>query len=91
MIITANAKRYAKALFELALEKARIDEIHQDFKDFLNLIEHNPDLKSVLNLPADRDREKLVTELIKERLSELFFNFLLSLIHSFDFSFDFVD
>ena len=77
MIISANAKRYAKALFELALEKAKIDEIHQDFNGFLNLIKDNPDLKSVLNLPADRDREKLVTELMKERFAELFFNFLL--------------
>jgi F-type H+-transporting ATPase subunit delta len=77
MIISANAKRYAKAIFELALEKAKIDEIHEDFYGFLNLIEDNPDLKSVLNLPADRDREKLVSELMKERFSELFFNFLL--------------
>jgi len=77
MIIRANAKRYAKALFELALEKAKIDEIHQDFNNFLNLIDENPDLKAVLNLPADRDREKLVSELMNGRCSELFFNFLL--------------
>ena len=77
MIISANSKRYAKALFELALEKDKIDEIHEDFDGFLNLIKDNPDLKSVLNLPADRDREKLVTNLMKERFSELFFNFLL--------------
>ena len=77
MIISANAKRYAKALFDLVLEKSKIDEIHENFSSFLNLIEDNPDLKSVLNLPADRDRENLVSELMKERFSELFFNFLL--------------
>ena len=81
MIISANAKKYAKALFELALKKTKIDEIHQDFNGFLNLIEDNPDLKSILNLPAARIREKLVTDLMKERFSELFFNFLLLVLN----------
>jgi F-type H+-transporting ATPase subunit delta len=77
MIVTANAKRYAKALFELASEKDQIDKIHDEFKAFLNLIAENPDLKSVLSLPGGGDREKLFSDLMKERFSELFFNFLL--------------
>lgn len=77
MIVTANAKRYAKALFELASEKDQIDKIHDEFKAFLNLIAENPDLKSVLSLPGGGGREKLFSDLMKERFSEQFFNFLL--------------
>lgn len=77
MMITANAKRYAKALFELAQEKNLVDEIHQDFKNFLKLVEESPDLRTFLSQPLDRDREKLLVELLKARFSELFFNFVL--------------
>jgi len=77
MIITANAKRYAKALFELAQEKNLVDEVHQDFKKFLKLVEESADLHAFLNLPLDRDREKLLIDLLKGRFSGLFFNFVL--------------
>jgi len=77
MIITANAKRYAKALFELAQGKNLLDEVHQDFKNFLRLVEESSDLRAFLTLPLDRDREKLLVDLLKERFTELFFNFVL--------------
>jgi len=77
MIITIYAKRYAKALFELAQEKNRIDETLDEFKFFLNLIEGDKDLKSFLNLPNDKEREKILSNLLSARVSELFFNFLL--------------
>ncbi len=77
MIITANAKRYAKALFELAQEKNLVDEVHHDFQNFLRLVEESPDLQAFLSLPMDRDREKLLVDLLKERFSGLFFNFVL--------------
>jgi F-type H+-transporting ATPase subunit delta len=77
MIITANAKRYAKALFELAQEKNLVEEVHRDFKNFLKLVEQSSDLRAFLSLPLDREREKLVVDLLKARFTELFFNFVL--------------
>lgn len=77
MIITANAKRYAKALFELAQEKNLVDEVHKDFEKFLKLVEESSELKAFLRLPLDRDREKLIIDLLKDRFTELFFNFVL--------------
>lgn len=77
MIITANAKRYAKALFELAQEKNLVDKVHQDFKNLLRLVEESPNLRAFLMLPLDREREKLLVKLLKERFTALFFNFLL--------------
>ncbi len=77
MIITANAKRYAKALFELAQEKNLVDEVHQDFKKFLKLVEESSDLRAFLNLPMDRERERLLVDLLKTRFTDQFFNFVL--------------
>jgi F-type H+-transporting ATPase subunit delta len=93
MIITANAKRYAKALFELAQEKNLVDKIHRDFEEFLKLVGKNADLHSFLNLPLDRERETILSNLLKERFSELFFNFLLLVLknkrfHSLEQIFD---
>ncbi|HEX9974366.1 MAG TPA: ATP synthase F1 subunit delta [bacterium] len=75
MIITANAKRYAKALFELALEKNLVDEVHHDFNNFLTLVNDSSDLQSFLKQPMDQERQKLISELLKDRFSEMFFNF----------------
>jgi len=80
MIITVNAKRYAKALFELAQENKRIEQTLIEFKTFLDLVEHDKDLKSFLNLPIDKNREKIFSELLEERFSKLFFNFLLLIL-----------
>jgi F-type H+-transporting ATPase subunit delta len=77
MIVTANAKRYAKALFELAKEKNLLDKVHRDFKNFLILVGKNADLQFFLNLPLDQERETILSNILKERFCELFFNFLL--------------
>lgn len=82
MIITATAKRYAKALFDLAAEKDYVDEIHGEFKSFLSLIDQNPDLKLLLKLPNDKQREQALADLFKKQFSELFFHFLLLVLRN---------
>ena len=77
MIITSNAKRYARALFELAQQKNQVDRVLEEFKSFLTQIEQDADLHSFLNLPHNSEREKLLSDQLKARFSELFFNFLL--------------
>jgi F-type H+-transporting ATPase subunit delta len=89
MIITANAKRYAKALFDLVQEKNLVEKVHHDFKTFLTLAKDSSNLQSFLKLPLDQERQKILSELLKERFSELFFNFLLLVLknkrfHLFD-------
>jgi len=86
MIITAHAKRYAKALYELAREKNCLDEMLTEFKSFLTLIEKDSDLNSLLNLPSAREREKILSTLLKDRFSELFFSFLLAVLKNRRFS-----
>jgi len=77
MIVTANAKRYAKALFELAQEKNQVDEVHRDFEKFLTLVKDNSDLQSFLLLPLDQERQRIISDLLKNYFTEMFFNFLL--------------
>ncbi len=76
MIVTAVAKRYAKALFELAQEHARLDAILAEFQSFLRLLEQSPELKFILKHPNDRQREHVLSHLFQQHVSELFLNFL---------------
>lgn len=77
MIITATAKRYAKALFDLAQEQNRLEPVLAEFEAFLSMIEADAELSDLLEYPDDIQREKVITELFKDRFSPLFFNFLL--------------
>lgn len=77
MMITANAKRYASALFDLAQEKNLVDQVHRDFQNFLKLVDESSELRAFLTLPLDREREKLLCDLLKPHFTELFFNFAL--------------
>lgn len=76
MIVTAAARRYAKALFDLAQEHARLDSILAEFQSFLRLLAQSPELKFILKHPNDRQREQVLSHLFKQHVSELFLNFL---------------
>lgn len=82
MIITANAKRYAKALFELAQDKNYVDAILNDFHHFLSLIERDKDLQSFVKLPNDKHREQVLSNSLQQHFSDLFFNFLLVVLRN---------
>ena len=46
------AGRYASALFELAQEQNRLDEIDRDLGKFQSLLDTSSDLKRLVNSPA---------------------------------------
>ena len=77
MNVNSTAKRYAKALFEIAKKKDRLKEIIDEFQSFLFLLEENTDLQFLLKLPNVFKREKLLADLLQQRFSEVFINFLL--------------
>lgn len=77
MIITAPAKRYSRALFQLAQQQNLIDPIHQDFKNFLELVKQSSELRQFLNMPLDLKRERLLIDLLKDQFSKLFLDFLI--------------
>ena len=66
MIESTVAKRYAAALFELALSKQSLQEVGQDLKAINTAISSNEELVSVLNAP------KIPTARKKEIVAEIF-------------------
>ena len=77
MIVTAAAKRYARALFELAKDQNEIDRVLQEFQTVLWLIHQNDVLKLALRKPGNKDRERLLKSFFEKRFSSLFGHFLL--------------
>ncbi len=53
------ASRYAKSILELALEKGRLNEVHQDFQRLTALAASNSELKQVLKNPIVNSEKKL--------------------------------
>jgi F-type H+-transporting ATPase subunit delta len=75
------ARRYAKALFELALERKMLDTVRKDIMSFSELLEKNPSLKHVFfGQDVDQKQKALAIEkTIQDKVSNVFFNFLLVL------------
>jgi F-type H+-transporting ATPase subunit delta len=79
---TVLARRYARALFMLALERDLLDKIHQELEAFAEILRDNRDLRLFLSAPqVDRSEKRRVVEsLFQDRFSNVFFNFLMLLI-----------
>jgi F-type H+-transporting ATPase subunit delta len=78
MLNQAVARRYAKALFDLAQEKGVLDQMDREFAMVVDMINTNPQLKAVVNdvLIAPRAKSDLLEKLFAGKLTELLMNFL---------------
>ena len=76
MIVTATAKRYARALFELARDKNNLNDVLNEFDGFLSLLDENSGLQQLLKLPNVVQREQSLMAFLKSHYSDIFFNFL---------------
>lgn len=76
------ARRYARALFELADEKGLLEQLLQETDDFKRLLDNDDRLRSFLFTPEVSKTSKLeaLQSLLKERCSNLFFHFSLLLV-----------
>jgi F-type H+-transporting ATPase subunit delta len=61
----AVARRYARALFELAKEQGKVPEVTRQVGDFADAYESSTDLRELEHSPSlsDADREAIITEL----------------------------
>jgi F-type H+-transporting ATPase subunit delta len=77
------ARRYAKALFELALEKKNLEQVSEEVRSFGESLERESRLRAYLLSPEVDKRQKLnvVDRLFKDKVSGLFFHFLLLLVN----------
>ncbi len=72
------AKRYAKALFELANEKNELQTIHSDLSMIFNAIQQSPDLQKALSNPTINTSKKseIVNKIFASKVSPLTVNLL---------------
>ena len=86
------AKRYAKALFELSVERDQFVHVHLAFHDFNSLMRRHEDFRTVFFSHQVEAKVKMdfLQELLGEETNELFFNFLqvLALKQRLDLVFD---
>ncbi|MBN1482717.1 ATP synthase F1 subunit delta [candidate division KSB1 bacterium] len=76
------AKRYAKALFELAVEAEQFVHVHLSLHDFVRLMRRHDQFRSMFfsyQVEA-KDKIHILNKLLKEETNELFFNFLKLLV-----------
>ena len=76
------ARRYAKALFALALERKLLDKTRKELRDFLAVLEENAELSDFFLSPENSrsDKQQAVERTLQDRYSNLFCNFLLLVI-----------
>ena len=76
------AKRYAKALFELADETNTIDVTLKDIRSLSELLKKEAKLRAFLFTPEVEKKAKraVLAELVQNKISSLVYNFLLLLI-----------
>mmetsp|Transcript_22513 Transcript_22513/g.51920 ORF Transcript_22513/g.51920 Transcript_22513/m.51920 type:complete len:181 (-) Transcript_22513:4650-5192(-) len=71
------AARYAKALFQLAIEKNVLEQVHTDIRFFANVCTSNTSLVSTLKSPMIRHAKKLAVlqGIFQRKVHALTFNF----------------
>ncbi len=82
MLNQAVARRYARALFDLAQEKGLIDQVDQELETVVSAIEHNRHFRAVVNdvLIAPEVKRDLIEKLFAGKVSPLVMNFLLLVV-----------
>mgnify|MGYP001291051194 CR=1 FL=1 len=76
---TKIANRYAKALFDLALEKNLIDKVKQDMDQVVSVCQQNKDFRLMLQSPiifTDK-KEAILKEVFEKQLEQISFFFLM--------------
>ncbi len=79
---TVLARRYAKALFELAVERKILDTIQNEVRSFSQSLDDNLQFRLFLfaqNISKKQKHER-IERLIQDQVSNVFFNFVLVLL-----------
>ncbi len=73
---------YANAIFELAKEENKVEEMNNEFKDLYQVFKTQDDLRKILETPVISSQEKkdLLDKLFKDEVSKNVFNFMKVLV-----------
>jgi F-type H+-transporting ATPase subunit delta len=76
------AKRYARALFEIALEKKQLELVESDLKTLKKGYRESEEFRELVDSPiiSNQAKKQIFTEVYQKRLQELTFKFMLLLI-----------
>jgi len=76
------AKRYAKALYELAIEADQYVHVHLSLHDFVEVMQKNDNIRTAFFSPNVETSVKLLIldELLQKDTNQIFFNFLKVLV-----------
>ncbi len=82
MLSGALARRYAQALFELAVEMSVLNRIDNELKTISELFNDNKDLKYILNHPNvdDESKKDVLGKIFEESMSDITKHFVYLLI-----------
>lgn len=82
MLNQAVARRYARAIFDLAQEKGLVDQVDQELNLVATMIESNRQLKAVMDdvLISPEVKRDLVEKIFAGKVSPLVMNFLLLVV-----------
>ncbi|MCR6516394.1 MAG: F0F1 ATP synthase subunit delta [Clostridium sp.] len=75
-------RRYAKALYEVAEEKGKVEEYLRDLREICDLIDSNEELKKLVDYPqvSTKKKKKIMIKLLKGQIDEELLSFILILI-----------
>jgi len=79
---TVLARRYAKALFSIALEKKILDAVGKELTAFAKVIQETPQLRYFFRSPeaGKEGKRRLIENSFQDRFSALFINFIFVLL-----------
>jgi F-type H+-transporting ATPase subunit delta len=82
MNVSLVSERYAKALFELALEKSLVDEVYRDSLLITKVCEESKDLRLLLKSPIINSGKKLtiVRDIFEKNINSLTLTYLLIMV-----------
>ncbi|WP_066633987.1 ATP synthase F1 subunit delta [Desulfolucanica intricata] len=82
MLRGAVARRYAQAVFDIAVEGDLLDNLESDLKGIVEIVESSPELQRILYHPqvTATDKKELMDNIFKDEISQVAKNFLFLLI-----------
>jgi F-type H+-transporting ATPase subunit delta len=82
MNVSLVAERYAKALFELALEKSAVEDVYQDSLMITRVCEESKELRLLLKSPIINSGKKLtiIREIFEKNIHQITLTYLLIMV-----------
>jgi len=82
MLNRAVARRYSRALFDIATERGVLDQVDRELDLVVSMIEMNRPLRAIMNdvLIAPKVKRDLVSKLLQGKVSEVTMSFLLLVV-----------